>query len=503
MQYKWYRILNYWSVRNISGPKPIPLFGNTLSPILRPKPLVELEWYKTYGPIYGKYNCGKPELSVADPVLLKQILVKDFHKFRNRGVAKVDDVVFANIFLAIDDDWKRMRAIASPLFSTGKLKHMCPVINECCDNFLAALDRDVSTGRTEVELKQVMAAYTVDVIGKCVFSVDTDSYCDPNNPFTTKANWILKHFTTSSSALLTNILPTFLTKRLAAIGSSNIMFFKHLSKRLISERKNAAKKPNDFLQYFTDMKIEDNNTTTTTGADSVATDELMIEKRALSAVLKKKKLTTDEAIAQTIVFFIAGYETTATALAYCTYELALNPDIQDRLVAETREAFSENTGDIDYETVIRLPLLDAVISETLRKYPPGINPLRKAAEDVMLTTGTDGLTFKVEKGTNVEIPVYAIHHSPDNYSDAFIFKPDRFLPQNRHNIKPYTYLPFGAGPRHCIGMRFALLMAKLAMVKLIRQFRFYRLPTTDVPVVFTAGRLTVHSCSLRVGVEKR
>ncbi|CAG2109661.1 unnamed protein product [Medioppia subpectinata] len=509
--FKWYRILNYWSDNHISGPKPLPYFGNSLSLILRPKPLVELEWYNTYGPVYGKYNCGKPELSVADPALIKQILVKDFHKFHNRGVTRVDEGMNTNLFSSRDEHWKRIRAIASPTFTSHKLKDMYPVVNECCRHFLAALDRDVSTGRTEVELKVLMAAYTIDVMGSCVFSAHTDSYTDPNNPFTTKTNWILKNFSNLSADILTNILPTFLTKWLATNSLSNMMFFMHLSGRLVSERKHAVQKPHDLLQYFIDMKREDNNTT---GADSAATDamighhltadvdELMAEKRALSGVVAKK-LTEEEVIAQSVLFFFGGVESTASTLSFCTYELALNPDIQDALVAETSEAFNENTGDIDYETVSRLPLLDAVISETLRKYPPGVNPKREAAEDVMLTKGTDGSVFMIKKGMNIDIPVYAIHHSPDNYPDPEAFKPDRFLPQNRHHIKPYTYLPFGAGPRNCIGMRFGLLEIKLAMVKLLRQFRFYGLPTTDAPVVFTTGRVFLHSDRLRVGVAKR
>ncbi|CAG2111255.1 unnamed protein product, partial [Medioppia subpectinata] len=504
---KWYRIFSYWADNHISGPKPLPYFGNSLSLILRPKPLVELEWYKTYGPVYGKYNCGKPELSVADPALIKQIMVKDFHKFHNRGVTRVDEGMNTNLFSSRDEHWKRIRAIASPTFTSSKLKDMYPVVNECCRHFLAALDRDVSTGRTEVELKALMAAYTIDVMGSCVFSAHTDSYTDPNNPFTTKTNWILKNFSNLSTDILTNILPTFVTKWLATNSLSNMMFFMHLSGRLVSERKHAVNKPHDLLQY------EEREDTTTTVEDSVAADamighhlkagvdELMAEKRALSGVVAKK-LTEEEVIAQSVLFFFGGVESTASTLSFCTYELALNPDIQDELVAETSEAFNEDTGDIDYDTVSRLPLLDAVISETLRKYPPGVNPMRETAEDVMLTT-PNGSAFMIKKGVNIDIPVYAIHHSPDNYPDPEAFKPDRFLPQNRHHIKPYTYLPFGAGPRHCIGMRFGLLEIKLAMVKLLRQFRFYGLPTTDAPVVFSKGRVFLHSDRLRVGVAKR
>ncbi|CAG2101581.1 unnamed protein product, partial [Medioppia subpectinata] len=553
---KWYRILNYWSVRNITGPKPIPYFGNILSPVLKGKECVETEWYRTYGQLYGVYEFGKPGLRVADPVLIKQILVKEFYKFRNRKEGGDRIAVFKNTLIrATGDDWKRIRAIASPAFTSAKLKHMYPLINECCRDFLAALDRDVSTGRTEVELKQLMGAFTMDVIASTAFATKTNPYSNPNNPFTSKCKALFHE--RPLMILLSLILPTFITNKhlwkvMVKDPDLNSKFFFDISRDLIRERKKSGKKYNDFLQLLMDVERVDNNTTTTgadsvasdaleghhvnegvdelmaekqalsgmkysntttTGADSVASDaleghhvnegvdELMAEKQALSGVVEKK-LTTDEILAQCFLFFAVGYETTATTLSYCVYELALNPDIQDLLVAETKEAFNENTTDIDYETLSRLPLLDAVISETLRKYPPVMRVEREAVEDVVLTYGSNGSTIKIEKGVPLEIPVYAIHHNPDYYPDPEAFKPDRFLPQNCHHIKPYTYLPFSAGPRNCIGMRFAMLEAKLCLGKLIQQFRFYRVPSTDVPVIFIATDILLRPKRLIVGVEK-
>ncbi|CAG2119371.1 unnamed protein product, partial [Medioppia subpectinata] len=370
---KWYRILNYWSDRNISGPKPIPYFGNNLAHVLKFKAFVEMEWYKTYGPVFGIYECERPVLSVADPVLIKQILVKEFHKFRNRAEsAERTAALGINLFMARDGDWKRIRAIASPAFTSGKLKHMYPLINECCRDFLAALDRDVSTGRREVELKQLMIAYTRDVIATCAYSIKIDAYCGPNNPFVSKEY----PFSPPNPliTLLSKMVPKWvannrLVKALVTGDQSDHIFFTRVAKGLMSERKKSGKKYNDFLQLLVDVEREDNNTGTM-GADSVASDaleghhvnegvdELMAEKQALSGVVEKT-LTEEEILSQCAVFFVAGSETTATTLSYCIYELALNPDIQDLLVAETKEAFNENTADIDYETLCRLPLLDA------------------------------------------------------------------------------------------------------------------------------------------------
>ncbi len=99
--------------------------------------------------------------------------------------------------------------------------------------------------------------------------------------------------------------------------------------------------------------------------------------------------------------------------------------------------------------------------------------------------GNTGLTLF--KGQTVEIPVYAIHHSEEYFPNADKFIPERFLPENRHKIIPYSYLPFGAGPRNCIGMRFALTEAKLGLASIIQKYRFSRSPRTEVPLSFKNG----------------
>jgi cytochrome P450 family 3 subfamily A len=125
--------------------------------------------------------------------------------------------------------------------------------------------------------------------------------------------------------------------------------------------------------------------------------------------------------------------------------------------------------------------------------------IREAMEDIDL----DNSNVKIQKGVIAEIPVYAIHHDPEFYENPLLFNPDRFMPENRSKITPYTYLPFGAGPRNCIGMRFALLEAKLALAKITRKFRFFRTPKTDVPLEYSIGRRLLQAKSLIVGIERR
>jgi len=211
-----------------------------------------------------------------------------------------------------------------------------------------------------------------------------------------------------------------------------------------------------------------------------------------------KSLTEDEINAQCWVFLLAGFETTATTLGFMSYALALHPECQEKLYKEVVTAMGSEK-EISYEDLHRLPYLDACISETLRVYPPVSRLEREVNQDFKLGESE----IKLLKGQVVEIPVYAIHHSEEYFKDADHFIPERFLPENRNQIIPYTYLPFGTGPRNCIGMRFALMEIKLAIAHIIIRYRFTKCNKTEEKLKFRPMVPTLSPSSVTVGIEKR
>jgi len=214
--------------------------------------------------------------------------------------------------------------------------------------------------------------------------------------------------------------------------------------------------------------------------------------------LKKRTLDENEIIAQAVLFFAVGYETTGTLLTWFFYQMALNQEVQQQLYEELHKAM-DTKNEIDYDTLKNLPYLDATVSETLRICSPAIVATRVATEDYPL--GDTGII--AQKGMEIHIPIYSIHHDPENYPDPEKFDPERFLPENRDNIKPYTYLPFGAGPRNCVGLRFALLEAKLAIAKVLINFKITRTKETPVPPNYKKGSFFLQADGIFVGVKKR
>ncbi|CAG2102994.1 unnamed protein product [Medioppia subpectinata] len=423
----------------------------------------------------------KPSLRVAEPALVKQILVQKFTLFKNREAPSCSKATLMSKMLirAPYEDWRRIRAIAGPAFTGGKLKRLYPLIDRCCRDLVDRLDSRVAANGSPVGLRPLISEYIMSALGQCAFSTKVNT--DPTHLFTTEPEGYLS--VSLLKVLVANVLPACLVDNpvansLAKWWHSDYLYHRVFTAGLMADRRcDDADKRHDFLQFL--MKGSHRT-------DGAAHPDVT-------------GITDEEIFAQCFLFFIAGYDPTANTVSHALLELALNPDIQERLREET--AMNGNR-DMNYEILSRLPLLDAVVSETLRKYPPLVRVEREAVEDVVLTDDTQGLSVRVEKGVVVEVPVYAIHHDPDYYPDPFAFKPDRFLPENRHNIKPYTYLPFGDGPRNCIGMRFGLLMTKLALVNIIQHFHLYHVTDANASVKFKRGNFVVQSEMSQVGFKR-
>ena len=179
-----------------------------------------------------------------------------------------------------------------------------------------------------------------------------------------------------------------------------------------------------------------------------------------------------EVLAQLLIFLTVGYETTASTLHFICYILSQKPDIQNKLREEILEVLNERDS-IDYEDMSKLQYMNQVISETLRMYPPAVRSDRYCQKTTIIKN------IEIEKGSSVSFSIYNIHHDPEYYPNPHKFDPERFSPENKSSRHPMAYIPFGAGPRNCIGMRFAEFEIRLTLVDLIKKYRL--LPSEGMP----------------------
>ncbi|KAL1481571.1 hypothetical protein MTO96_015352 [Rhipicephalus appendiculatus] len=282
--------------------------------------------------------------------------------------------------------------------------------------------------------------------------------------------------------------------RLQVFIPETFTFLKKFCVNVIEKRKLSSEKHQDFLQLMVDA--QDVRMPAEGPLDS---EEMLYSPGAVQAVESTKVLTEEEALSQCVAFFIAGLDTISSVLAFTSYLLALHPDIQKKLWEEVDRCFKEN-GDVpSLDDVSKLKYLNCVISESLRLYPPAVRVERTACQDV--TLGDTGI--KLCKGCAVVIPVYAMHHDSEYFPDPEKFDPERFNDENISSVRPYSYLPFGAGPRNCIGMRFALQALKMCLLHAVHSVELVQTENTKVPLkmVTTFSLLTAED--ITIGVRNR
>jgi cytochrome P450 len=360
----------------------------------------------------------------------------------------------------------------------------------------------------EIDLKELYGGYTMNVIAKCAFATE------PNNIFVKNAT---KLFTFPFwRKFLDYAVPMWLLDsiKFTVLPPDAMDFFRSITVGLIHQRLGTVQSHHsdhhDFIELLMKARKLGSSETSESikGIDDASfrkqtDDERTLNQNALIGIKihdGNKTLDEEEILAQSVLFFSVGFETSSQLLAYCTYCLALNPDCQEQLHDEIEQTLSSNQGQIDYDIVSKMAYLDAVISETLRLYNPVLRMERQASEDYIL--GNTDIVIK--KGMIVGIPVWALHHDPQYYPEPYAFKPERFSAENRERIVPYTYLPFGAGPRNCIGTRFALLETKIALIKVLANYRFVPSKNTRIPLRFLpVGRPLLRCEHVIFGVEKR
>ncbi|XP_076585155.1 cytochrome P450 3A27-like [Chaetodon auriga] len=439
----------------IPGPKPFMYFG-TVGRQHYVYYLDDKETAKKYGRVWGTYEFKKPMLAVMDPDMLKTILVKEcFTYFTNRRNLRLNGELYDSVSIVEDDEWKRIRNILTPSFTSGRLKEMFSIMKHHSHKLKTSLQSKAHNGEV-FNTKDFFGCYSIDVMASCALSVDMNSINNPSSPLMRHASKLFK-FSISVyifQAMFPIFLPLLELLGVSLFPSDSVGFLRTVVEKIKAQHdERSHKNSRDLLQYM---------------MDSRDTNEAKKKK-------ENKGLTDHEIVTQATMILFAGSETSTITLSLLAYNLARNPEIMTRLQEEIDATFP-NKGPVQYEAVMQMEYLDSVVNEGLRLAPPAARLERIAKETVKIK----GIT--IPKGMLVMVPVYALHHDPELWPEPEEFKPDRFSKQNKQSINPYTYLPFGIGPRNCLGMRFALVMIKLALVEVLQKCSFSVCEETEIPL---------------------
>ncbi|XP_007950954.1 thromboxane-A synthase [Orycteropus afer afer] len=483
----WYSMSAFSQLEKlgIRHPKPSPFIGNLMF-FRQGFWEGQLELRRLYGPLCGYYLGRRMFIVISEPDMIKQVLVENFSNFSNRMASGLEPKPVAKSILFLRDKrWEEVRGVLTPAFSPEKLNEVTPLISQACDILLTHLERYADSGAT-FNIQRCYSCYSTDLVASVAFGTRLDSQEAPEHPFVKHCRRFFEFSIPRPILVLILSFPSVMVPLARVLPNKKREepnnFFNKLIRNVTASRDQqaAGERRKDFLQMVLDTRQ---------GASAMGVESFDAVTQVFSSTEcpapppqphvprgPPKPLTMDEIVGQAFIFLIAGYEFVTNTLSFATYLLATHPDCQEKLLREVDRFFDEHAAP-DYCSLQEgLPYLGMVIAETLRLYPPAYRFTREAARDCEI------LGQRIPAGAVLETAVGALHHDPEHWPEPEVFNPERFTAENRRRQRPFTYLPFGAGPRSCLGVHLGLLEVKLTLLRVLHQFRFQACAETQVPL---------------------
>ena len=363
-----------------------------------------------------------------DPAFFRHVLQQN-HRGYAKGSAftELSKVLGKGLLTSEGDFWLRQRRLIQPVFHRERMLGLYQIMTELTAQFVK--DFEANRNQSAIDLDEKMMAITADIALRTLFTTITNE---------DKAT-IYQQINRTQEFIIANIRKPFLKPWMAINGANrrfraDLSYFNRLIFDIIEKRRASGQPQDDLLQMLLDCTDEE-------------TGQQMNDQQV-----------RDEAI----TMFAAGHETSANGLNWLLLELSKHPE----MVQKIREECAIFDTVPTWEQLLQLTYTRQVVEEGLRLFPPAWAVAREAtANDVI-----EG--FEIRKGTIVFLPMYELHRNPEFWHNPLSFDPSHFTPENVKNRPKFAYLPFGAGPRICIGQQFALIEMQLILASLLKRFTF-------------------------------
>jgi len=386
-----------------------------------------------YGDIFSLSLPFAKIIVAAKPEYAKYVLLENNKNYRKSLAYEMLAVLLGNGLLTSEGEfWKKQRKLIQPAFHKQKLAALTAMMvartEETVERF-----KTYSQKSEYVDMLPEMTELTLDIISKSIFSsgISRQKAMEVGTHITRLNEYAVDKLNNPFRLPASFPTPFNIRERKSMQALDDVIY------GVINERRKEGVSKDDLLSMLLDAKEED----TGQGMDN--------------------KQLRDEVM----TIFIAGNETSSNALSWMFYLLSQHPEEEQKMLAEINEKLDAGTA-LTFENLMQFNYVRMVIEESMRLYPPAWAIGRRNIADDEL----DG--YFVEKGTNVLMPLFLFHRSEKYWDEPMAFRPERFAPEKRNSIDRFVYMPFGGGPRLCIGNHFAMLEMQIILILLYRHFKF-------------------------------
>lgn len=373
---------------------------------------------------------------VMDPPTIKEMLRDRLDQYPKSDVTKnlLEPAIGDSLFIAEGAHWRWQRRAAAPVFSARNIANLAPIMTAAAETTIERLGK----GGERIDLYEEMIRATFDVISNVTFSgsgaLDSDEVHRAIDAYIAQVGKV--------SLLDVVGVPSWVPRPGRIFQPNTLKKTKAIADQAIQSRRQSGSKD---IPDLLDLLMA--------GSDPET----------------KRQMNTAELRDNLLTFIVAGHETTALTLSWALYLCAFDQEVQDKLRAETQAVLGDRTATAaDCEALV---YTKQVINEALRLYPPAAFISRTAQ------TADELCGREVLKGDTVMLPIYALHRHHSLWDDPDSFDPERFA--EGQTIDRFAFLPFGDGPRICIGAQFAMTEAQIILASLINKFRFERIAGID------------------------
>ncbi|WP_281976954.1 cytochrome P450 [Pseudorhizobium flavum] len=383
---------------------------------------------------------------VNDPGLIRHVLVDNAANYEMSEIRQLilRPILRDGLLTAEGPVWKRSRKAMAPVFTPRHARSFADQMLRKSEDYVSKYSGVGEEGQV-FDISVDMTEITFNILSQTLFSgeIVTES-----NDFSEDVDSLLHRMGRVDPMDLLRAPPW--VPRLTRIGGKRVLgkFREIVAKTMALRQKKMRENPDHVPQDFLTLLLE------LAGPDG---------------------LTMNEIEDNILTFIGAGHETTARALAWTLYCVANSPQIRERMETEIDEVLASGAEPVEW--MDRMPMVRAAFEEALRLYPPAPSLNRAAIADDEWTS-PDGKTVRIRAGVTVLIMPWTLHRHQLYWDNPRAFMPERFLPENRGKIGRFQYLPFGAGPRVCIGATFAMQEAVIALAVLMSRYRFDMTPDT-------------------------